>query len=92
MPADDANPQQLSLSERQWDALGELRRFHHQGRSAGRGTPGLHLATLKPLEAMGLVTLDESGEPDRKGRQWTAALTEAGYLALDQGEAEHRDR
>lgn len=49
--------------------------------------PGLHLATLKSLEKIGLVDLDESGTPDRKGRQWTAALTEAGRLALDQDEA-----
>jgi hypothetical protein len=76
------------LTERQWDALGELRRLQEQGLPAGRGTPGLHLATLKPLVAVGLVDLDESGAPDRKGRQWTAVLTQAGRDVLDQGEAE----
>jgi hypothetical protein len=76
------------LSDRQWDALGQLRRLHDQGLPAGRATPGLHLATLKPLAALGLVDLAEAGEPDRKGRRWTAALTEAGHLALDQGDAE----
>jgi hypothetical protein len=74
------------LSDRQWDALGQLRRLHDQGLPAGRATPGLHLATLKPLAALGLVDLDESGEPDRRGRQWTASLTEAGHRALDQDE------
>ena len=77
-----------ALSDRQWDALGQLRRLHDQGLPAGRGTPGLHLATLKPLAVLGLVDLGESGEPDRKGLRWTAALTEAGHLALDQGDAD----
>ncbi|MEZ0092462.1 hypothetical protein [Streptacidiphilus sp. EB129] len=76
------------LTARQWDALGELRRLQEHGLPAERGTAGLHLATLKPLATMGLVTLDESGEPDRRGRQWTAALTQAGHHALDLGEAE----
>jgi len=81
------NPvQQLPTTDRQWDALGLLRRLHDQAVPAGRGTEGLHLATLKPLAAVGLVDLDESGEPDRRGRQWTAALTEAGHRALDQDE------
>ena len=80
-------PDDFDLSDRQWDALGELRRQHDAGLAAGRGTPGLHLATLKPLEALGLVDLDESGEPDNRGRQWTARLTKAGHLALDQDDA-----
>ena len=29
------------------------------------GSTGLHLATLKPLRVLGLVTLEESGAPDR---------------------------
>ncbi|MBC3844651.1 hypothetical protein GXW82_44100 [Streptacidiphilus sp. 4-A2] len=76
------------LSDRQWDALGALRHLHDQGLPAGRGTPGLHLATLKPLAVLGLVDLGEAGEPDRKGLRWTAALTQAGHEVLDQGEAE----
>jgi hypothetical protein len=74
-------PTQPPLTERQWDALGALRRLQEQGQPAGRGAPGLHLATPKPLAAVGplaavrLVDLDETGEPDRKGRQWTAVLT-----------------
>ena len=32
--------------------------------------------------------LHETGAPDRKGRQWTAALTQAGRHVLDQGDAE----
>ena len=87
MPPDD-HTLHLPSTDRQWDALGELRRLQDQDVAAGRGTPGLHLATLKTLEAIGLVRLDESGEPDRKGRRWTAALTEAGHLALDQGDTE----
>ncbi|WP_042404783.1 hypothetical protein [Streptacidiphilus carbonis] len=85
MPDDPAQP---PLTERQWDALGELRRLQEQGLPAGRGTPGLHLATLKPLAAVGLVDLEETGEPDRRGRQWTAALTQAGHDVLDQGDTE----
>ncbi|MEZ0096233.1 hypothetical protein [Streptacidiphilus sp. EB129] len=81
MPDDTSDPQ---LTARQWDALGELRRLQEHGLPAERGTAGLHLATLKPVAAMGLVTLDESGEPDRRGRQWSATLTEAGRQALDQ--------
>ena len=79
------------LTERQWTAFDALRRLEDAGVPAGRGTPGLHLATLKPLEAMGLVKLGEAGEPDRKGRQWTSALTEAGHRALAQGNAEPAD-
>ena len=86
MPEDTAA--QFPSTDRQWDALGELHRLQGQGITAGRGRPGLHLATLKALEKIGLVALDESGTPDRKGRQWTASLTEAGQLALDQGDAE----
>ena len=78
--------QQLPTNERQWDALGLLRRLQDQGLPAGRGTEGLHLATIKPLAAAGLVDLDESGEPDRRGRQWTVTLTEAGHRALQQDE------
>ena len=78
--------QQLPTNARQWDALGLLRRLQDQGLPAGRGTEGLHLATIKPLAAAGLVDLDESGEPDRRGRQWTASLTEAGHRALQQDE------
>lgn len=78
--------QQLPTNARQWDALGLLRRLQDQGLPAGRGTEGLHLATIKPLAAAGLVDLDESGEPDRRGRQWTVTLTEAGHRALQQDE------
>ncbi|WP_042428113.1 hypothetical protein [Streptacidiphilus anmyonensis] len=84
MPENSA--QRLPTTDRQWDALGLLHRLEGQGVPAGRGTGGLHLATLKPLATMGLVILDESGEPDRRGRQWTARLTEAGHRALDQDE------
>ena len=77
-----------SLTDRQWDALGRLRRLQEQGLPAGRGTPGLHLATLKPLAALGLVVVEEFGEPDRRGRQWTATLTQTGHDVLDQGDAE----
>ncbi|TDT97298.1 hypothetical protein EDD99_5414 [Streptomyces sp. 846.5] len=70
MPHDSAPD--LSLTDRQWDALGQLRRLQEQGQPAGRGTPGLHLAMLKPLAAAGLVDLEETGEQDRRGRQWTA--------------------
>jgi hypothetical protein len=86
VPDDPTQPP--PLTERQWDALGELRRLQDQDLPAGRGTPGLHLATLKPLAAAGLVDLDETGQPDRKGRQWTAALTQAGCDVLDQADAE----
>ncbi|TDT97266.1 hypothetical protein EDD99_5376 [Streptomyces sp. 846.5] len=55
---DDSTPD-LSLTDRQWDALGQLRRLQEQGLPAGRGLPGLHLATLKPLAAAGLVELEE---------------------------------
>jgi hypothetical protein len=84
----DDSTQPLPLTERQWDALGELRRLQEQDLPAGRGTPGLHLATLKPLATVGLVDLEQTGEPDRKGRQWTAALTQAGRHVLDQSDAE----
>ena len=86
MPDDPNQPP--PLTERQWDALGQLHRLQEQDQPVERGTPGLHLATLKPLAAVGLVDLDETGEPDRKGRQWTAALTRAGRHVLDQGDAE----
>lgn len=79
------------LTERQWTALGEIRRLQNQGRTPGRGLPGLHLATIRPLEVLGLVELGEAGEPDRKGRQWTAVLTQAGRRALAQGDAEPAD-
>jgi hypothetical protein len=86
VPDDPTQPP--PLTERQWDALGELRRLQDQDLPAGRGTPGLHLATLKPLAAAGLVDLEETGQRDRRGRQWTAVLTRAGRDVLDQGEAE----
>ena len=34
------------------------------------------------------MELGDAGAPDRKGTKWTAALTQAGQLALDQGDAE----
>jgi hypothetical protein len=86
VPDDPTQPP--PLTERQWNALGELRRLQEQRLPAGRGTPGLHLATLKPLATVGLVDLDETGAPDRKGRQWTATLTQTGRDALHHGDAE----
>jgi hypothetical protein len=83
----DSTPD-LSLTDRQWDALGQLRRLQEQGLPAGRGTPGLHLATLKPLAATGLVDLEETGQPDNRGRQWTATLTHTGHHVLNQGDTE----
>lgn len=84
MPDDYLPP--LELDERQWDALGELRRLQNQNCTGTRGMPGLHLATLKPLVALGLVEL-ETGGVDNKGRQWTAGLTDAGRRALSRGDA-----
>jgi hypothetical protein len=84
----DNHTQPPPPTERQWDALGELRRLQDQDLPAGRGTPGFHLATLKPLAAAGLVDLDETGEPDRKGRQWTATLTQTRRDVLHHGDTE----
>ncbi|MEY9966612.1 hypothetical protein ABIA33_004677 [Streptacidiphilus sp. MAP12-16] len=84
---DDHTPDP-SPTDRQWDALGELRRLQEQDLPAGWGTPSPHLATLKPTVTMGLVDLEESGTPDRRRRQWTAALTQAGHDVLDQDDAE----
>jgi DNA-binding MarR family transcriptional regulator len=72
-----------NVSERQWDALGELRRLEDQGLTLARQVGGIHLATLKPLQACGLVVITESPDRDRKGRKWHARLTEAGRRATD---------
>lgn len=75
------------LSERQWDALGEMRRLEDQGLIAARQVGGLHLTTLKALQTLGLVVITEHSERDRKGRRWIARLTDAGKQAT--GEASH---
>ena len=69
------------LSERQWEALGELRRLEVAGQAARRGGT-VHLGTLKALEAAGLVVISEDGEPDNRGRQWRAQLTDDGRQVL----------
>ena len=69
------------LSERQWHALGELRRMEVAGHRARRGGT-VNLGTLKALEAAGLVEIGEDGEPDNRGRRWTAALTDDGRQVL----------
>lgn len=69
------------LSERQWEALGELRRLEAAGQFVRRGGT-VHLGTLKALEAAGLVVASEDGEPDNRGRQWQAQPTEDGRLVL----------
>lgn len=69
------------LSERQWEALGELRRLEAAGQPARRGGT-VHLGTLKALEAAGLVVISEDGEPDNRGRQWRSQLTEDGHQVL----------
>ena len=61
MPDDPTQPP--PLTERQWNALGQLHRLQEQHQPAGRGTPDLHLATLKPLAAVGLVDPDEMQVP-----------------------------
>jgi hypothetical protein len=63
------------LSERQWEALGELRRLETAGQPVRRGGT-VHLGTLKGLESAGLVVISEDGEPDNRGRQWQAQLTD----------------
>jgi hypothetical protein len=65
------------LSERQWEALGELRRLETAGQLARRGGT-VHLGTLKALESASLVVISEDGEPDSRGRQWQAQLTVGG--------------
>ncbi|MEY9969358.1 hypothetical protein ABIA33_007446 [Streptacidiphilus sp. MAP12-16] len=69
------------LSARQWDALGQLRRLEDQGLTAARQPGGMHLATLKSLQALGLVVIADHPGRDRKGRRWLAHFTEAGRLA-----------
>jgi DNA-binding MarR family transcriptional regulator len=69
------------LSERQWEALGQLRRLEAAGQLARRGET-VHLGTLKALESAGLVVVGEDGEPDNRGRQWWAQLTEDGRQVL----------
>jgi hypothetical protein len=69
------------LSERQWEALGELRRLEAAGQLARRGGI-VHLGTLKALETAGLVEIGEDGAPDNRGRQWRAQLAEEGRQVL----------
>ena len=69
------------LSERQWEALGELRRLDAAGQLARRGGT-VHLGTLKALEMAGLVEIREDGSPDNRGRQWRAQLSEDGRQVL----------
>jgi hypothetical protein len=71
------------LSNRQWDALGQIRRLEDQGLTAARQIGGLHLATLKPLQACGLLVITEHAERDRKGRRWIARLTGTGRRFTD---------
>ncbi|MBT2457267.1 hypothetical protein [Streptomyces sp. ISL-86] len=70
-----------TLSERGWEALGELRRLEDQGLTATRQPGGIHLATVKALQKLGLADIEDSPERDRKGRKWVATLTEAGRRA-----------
>jgi hypothetical protein len=72
-----------ALSERQRDALGEIRRLEDQGLTAARQPGGIHLATVKALQALGLAVIEEHPERDRKGRRWRARLTDAGQRATD---------
>jgi DNA-binding MarR family transcriptional regulator len=74
---------QLELSARQWDALGQIRRLEDRGLTAARQVGGIHLATLKPLEAFGLITISEHADRDRHGRRWVARLTDAGRHATE---------
>ena len=71
------------LSDRQWDALGQIRQLEDQGLAAARQIGGLHLATLKPLQVYGLLTITEHAERDRKGRRWIARLTDTGRQLTD---------
>jgi hypothetical protein len=71
------------MPERQWEALGELRRLENLGLTAARQPGGIHLATVKALEQRGLAAIDDHPERDRKGRRWVARLTEAGRRATD---------
>jgi hypothetical protein len=73
----------IDLSARQWDALGEMRRLEGLGLTLARQVGGVHLATLKPLQACGLLVITESPGRDRKGRKWIARLTETGRRVTD---------
>ncbi|WP_370134687.1 hypothetical protein [Streptacidiphilus sp. EB103A] len=72
-----------ALSERGWEALGELRRLEDRGLTAGQQPGGIHLATIKSLEKLGLAAVEDYPERDREGRRWVARLTEAGRRATD---------
>jgi hypothetical protein len=90
--AEQGEPEGLapaSLSARQWDALGQIRRLEDQGLTAARQVGGLHLATLKPLQTLGLILITEHDERDRKGRKWAAQLTDSGRRATDCGADTH---
>jgi hypothetical protein len=55
----------IDLSARQWDALGEMRRLEGLGLTLAWQVGGVHLATLKPLQACGLLVITESPGRDR---------------------------
>jgi hypothetical protein len=74
-----------AISARQWDALGQIRRLEDQGLTAARQVGGLHLATLKPLQTLGLILITEHDERDRKGRKWAARLTDIGRRITNRG-------
>lgn len=69
------------LGTRQWEALGELRCLEEAGQPARRGGT-VHRGTPKARESAGLVEISEVGEPDNRGRQWQARLTEDGRRIL----------
>lgn len=86
MPAMESGPSAIdtsALSERGWEALGELRRLEDHGLTAARQPGGIHLATIKSLQKLGLAAIEDHPERDRKGRRWVARLTEAGRRATD---------
>jgi hypothetical protein len=68
------------LTERQWDALGRMRRLEHDG-LAETADGGGHLAAVKSMEGLGLVEIEDS---DRQGHRWAARLTDAGRRAADE--------
>ncbi|TDT93296.1 hypothetical protein EDD99_8105 [Streptomyces sp. 846.5] len=71
------------LPARQREALGLIRRLEDRGLTAAREPGGIHLATVKALQSLGLAAVELHPERDRKGRRWVARLTDAGRRATD---------